>query len=188
MRAMSTPTAAVLGAASAGDDEEAAFVDCCKDATSAVFSVSFDGLKKKRPRSAELIHGVCWPLVSLTTCTRTSVIRVEISMPGRLMLSRSAVVNGLLRPLPSSATFPGLVEKAIRIPDEASFSSARPRLAPCERDATLRLRDSGLSRQASRNSNMVLASRSICAWMNFSGMVSKSRSLSYSSRVSTGAR
>ena len=49
-------------------------------------------------------NGTCSPLVDLITSTRTRFITPPISRPGVIMCLSRAVVNGLLRPSPSSAT------------------------------------------------------------------------------------
>ena len=49
-------------------------------------------------------NGTCSPPVDLITSTRTRFITPPISRPGVIMCLSRAVVNGLLRPSPSSAT------------------------------------------------------------------------------------
>ena len=88
-----------------------------------------------------------------------------ISTPGEAILPISARVNGLLVPTsPSSAVWPGPVANAISVPSP-DFISARPlctltlRVALAERI----LAANGLSRQASRNTSLTLASAMVCS-------------------------
>ena len=82
------------------------------------------------------------------------------------MCLTSAPVNGELRPLPSDATSPGCVEKLISVPTPASMLASpvptSDERVPIDR---ARLRASGLSRQASRNSTLVLVARSMTRCM-----------------------
>src|SRR6478672_11684314 len=66
--------------------------------------------------SEEESHGVCRPSVDLLTATRTRLKVSSIGMFDTLAASRSAVVYGLLTPLPSSATAPGEVENDRKVP------------------------------------------------------------------------
>ena len=61
-------------------------------------------------------NGTCSPLVDLITSTRTRFITAPISRPGVVICWSSAVVNGLLRPSPSRATWSGLVANAVSVP------------------------------------------------------------------------
>jgi hypothetical protein len=68
------------------------------------------------PSSEEFDHGTCLPLVLATTSARTRVSICCTSIPGVPRWRESAAENGLLAPSPSSATCPGAVANAIRVP------------------------------------------------------------------------
>ena len=84
------------------------------------------GTKKKSPVKAEWFHGTCLPFVAATTSLRTTIIVAGRLCPLAPMCLTSAAVNGELRPWPSSATFPGCVEYAMKVPRPVD-AAARPR-------------------------------------------------------------
>src|SRR4051812_9213038 len=95
--------------------------------------------------SEELSHGVCRPSVALLTDTRVRLKVSSIGMLASLAAASSAVVYGLLSPLPSSAIAPGEVENDRNVfgaPILASISASPP-------PALLLISGNGLLRQAS---------------------------------------
>src|SRR5690349_1639540 len=68
-------------------------------------------------------QGVCRPSVDLLTATRTRLKVSSIGMFDTLAASSSAVVYGLLAPLPSSATAPGEVENETNVPGAPTLAS-----------------------------------------------------------------
>ena len=97
-----------------------------------------------------------------------------------------AVVNGELRPSPSSATLPGEVASAINVPAPVGASVVRPLPTPADRPSLpAKERDSGLSRQASSSTMLTLVAASVC-WTSRS--TSKSSAVRRSSLASVGMR
>jgi len=78
--------------------------------------------------NAHQSHGVWRPSVALFTDTRTRLKASSIDNPGSLAAVSSAVVYGLLAPLPSSASAPGEVENDRKVPGAPNLAStiARP--------------------------------------------------------------
>src|SRR6185295_17951005 len=95
--------------------------------------------------SEELSHGVCRPSVTLFTARRTRLKVSSIGIPDSLPAASSAVVYGLLAPLPSSATAPGEVENDRNVPGEPTLASTIASPPP----AVLLMSGNGLLRQAS---------------------------------------
>jgi hypothetical protein len=71
-------------------------------------TVAVDFARTTSLRSEEWSHGTCFCLVVSTTSLRTRFMTLLISAFGVALCLSRAVVNGLLRPAPSSATVVGL--------------------------------------------------------------------------------
>src|SRR5437899_4034084 len=102
--------------------------------------------------SEEESHGVCRPSVTLFTATRTRLKVSSTGMFGCLAASSSAVVYGLLTPLPSSATAPGDVENDRNVPGAPTLASTMARPLP----AVLLSSGNGLLRQESSRKKRIL--------------------------------
>src|SRR5438445_7629228 len=89
-------------------------------------------------------HGVCRPSVVLLTATRTRLKVSSIGMFGSFAAASSAVVYGLLAPLPSSATAPGEVENDRKVPGAPTLASTMASPLPAVLSS-----GNGLLRQAS---------------------------------------
>ena len=104
---------------------------------------TMSGKNENSASNEVLSQGIWRPLESSRTPSRTRLKTSSIDVPGRSMLASKCCVYKPLVPLPSLATLPGEVAKAISEPVGAS-SCDRPPL-PALPSLT-----NGLSRQASR--------------------------------------
>src|SRR5215467_15140609 len=101
--------------------------------------------------------------------------KIAHAVSGIRHMSYERPAKGELRPAPSSATFPGCVEKLISVPTPLS-TGANPRPISVERVpiARARLRARGLLRQASRNRMLVVVVRSMVRCTSSRRTISKS--------------
>src|SRR3981189_1600625 len=107
---------------------------------------------RKSSVNEELSQGVCRPSVDLFTANRTRLKVSSMGIPDSLPALSSALVYGLLAPLPSSATAPGDVENDRNVPGAPILASTMARPPP----EVLLMSGNGLLRQALRHRNAPL--------------------------------